>query len=161
MTTFEIIGIVLLIAGFILIGIELSMPGFGFPGISGILSIIIGIVLMAETVSDGIVMAIVSIIIVCIMLAVAMTIFSSKKMKAPIVLDEDVKGEHGFLNSSDLEYLIGKEGTASTDLRPAGKGNFDGIDFDILSEGQYIEKGTAIKISKVRDNKLMVICLTK
>ena len=135
MTVFEIIGIVLLIAGFVLIGVELSMPGFGIPGISGIISIIVGIVMTADNVSDGIVMAIVCIIIVCIMLAVAMTLFSSKRMKGPMVLKEDVKGEHGFLNASDLEYLVGKEGIASTDLRPAGKGNFDGIDFDILSEG--------------------------
>jgi len=157
MSTFEIIGVILLIIGFILIGVELAMPGFGLPGISGIISIIVGIVMTAETVSDGIVMAIISIVIVCIMLAVAMTLFSSKKLKGPIILNEDVKGEGGFLNSLDLEYLVGKEGTASTDLRPAGKGNFDGIDFDILSEGTYIVKGTAIRISRVRDNKLMVV----
>ena len=152
-----IFGIALLVAGFLLIAVEMLIPGFGLPGISGIISIIVGIVMTAETVSDGIVMAIISIVIVCIMLAVAMTLFSSKKLKGPIILNEDVKGEGGFLNSLDLEYLVGKEGTASTDLRPAGKGNFDGIDFDILSEGTYIVKGTAIRISRVRDNKLMVV----
>ena len=157
MTTMEMIGIALLVLGFILIGIEMAVPGFGFPGISGILSMIIGIVMLADTVSEGIVMAIVCIVIVCVMLAIAMTILGSKKMKAPIVLNEDVKGEQGFLSSSDLEYLVGKEGVASTDLRPGGKGNFDGIDFDILSEGKYIVKGTAIRISRVKDNKLLVV----
>lgn len=157
MTTFEIIGIVLLIIGFVLVGIEMAMPGFGLPGISGIISLVLGIILTADSVSAGIIMAIIVIVILGIMLAVAMTILGSKKMKSPMVLREDVKGEQGFLESSDLEYLVGKEGVATTDLRPAGKGNFDGIEFDILSGGSYIKKGKKIKISRVKDNKLVVI----
>ena len=157
MELLDVIGIVLLIAGFVLVGIEMAMPGFGLPGISGIIALIAGIVLTAETVSGGIVMAIIVIVILGIMLAVVMTILGSKKINPPIVLRNDVKGEHGFLNSSDLEYLVGKEGTAVTDLRPAGKGSFDGVEFDVLSEGKYIIKGQKIRISKVKDNKLMVV----
>lgn len=157
MTPFEIIGIVLLIAGFVLAGIEMAVPGFGLPGISGIISLVLGIIFTADTVSEGIIMAIIVIVILGIMLAVAMTILGSKKVKSPMVLREDVKGEQGFLESSDLEYLVGKEGVAATDLRPAGKGNFEGIEFDILSGGSYIKKGQSIKISKVKDNKLIVI----
>ena len=157
MTAFEIIGIVLLIVGFVLAGIEMAVPGFGLPGISGIISLVLGIIFTADTVSEGIIMAIIVIVILGIMLAVAMTILGSKKVKSPMVLREDVKGEQGFLESSDLEYLVGKEGVAATDLRPAGKGNFDGIEFDILSGGSYIKKGQRIIISKVKDNKLIVI----
>lgn len=156
MTTFEIIGIVLLLVGFVLVGIEMAMPGFGFPGISGIISLVIGIILLADSISSGIIMAIIVIIILGIMLAVAMAVLGSKKVKSPMVLREDVKGEQGFLESSDLEYLVGKEGTAATDLRPAGKGNFDGVEFDILSGGSYINRGSKIVICKVRDNKLIV-----
>lgn len=157
MTIFEIIGIVLLLAGFVLVGIEMALPGFGLPGISGILCLVGGIILTAKSVSAGIVMAIVVIIILAVMLAVIMTVLSSKKMKSPIVLREDVKGEQGFLSSSDLEYLVGRDGVAATDLRPAGKGNFDGIEFDILSAGSFIKKGQSIRISKVKDNKLIVV----
>ena len=157
MTAFEIVGIVLLIAGFVLVGIEMAVPGFGLPGISGIVSLVFGIIFTADTVSEGIIMAIIVIVILGVMLAVAMTILGSKKVKSPMVLREDVKGEQGFLESSDLEYLVGKEGVAATDLRPAGKGNFDGIEFDILSGGSFIKKGQSIIISKVKDNKLIVI----
>jgi len=156
MTPLEIIGIVLLLAGFILVGIEMAVPGFGLPGISGIISLVLGIIFMADSVSEGIVMAIIVIVILGIMLAVAMAILSSKKIKSPIVLNSDVKGEQGFLEASDLEYLVGKEGTATTDLRPAGKGRFDEIDFDIVSDGSYIVKGNKIVICKIKDNKLVV-----
>lgn len=156
MTPFEIIGIVLLVAGFVLVGIEMAVPGFGLPGISGIISLVLGIIFTANTVSEGIIMAIIVIVILGVMLAVAMALLGSKKMKSPMVLREDVKGEQGFLESSDLEYLVGKEGVAATDLRPAGKGNFDGIEFDILSGGSFIKKGQKICISRIKDNKLIV-----
>ena len=155
MTPLEIIGIVLLITGFVLVGIEMAVPGFGLPGVSGIISLVLGIIFTADSVSEGIIMAIIVIVILGIMLAVAMTLLGSKKMKSPMVLREDVKGEQGFLESSDLEYLVGKEGTAVTDLRPAGKGVFDGIEFDILSGGNYINKGEKIYISRIKDNKLI------
>ena len=156
MTVYEWIGIALLLVGFILIGIEMGIPGFGLPGISGILCLIAGIVMTAETVSEGVVLAIIIIILLAVMLAVGMTLLGSSKRKPPIVLKEEVKGKHGFLNSSDLEYLVGKEGVAATDLHPAGKGSFDGIEFDVLSEGKYIVKGSNIRISRVKENKLMV-----
>ena len=156
MTVYEVLGIILLVAGFVLVGIEMVIPGFGLPGISGILCLVGGVILTAKSVSAGVVMAIIIIVILGIMLAVILTILGSKKMKSPIVLKEDVKGQHGFLNSEDLEYLVGKTGIAVTDLRPSGKGSFDGVEFDVLSEGSYIVKGQGIRISKVKDNKLLV-----
>lgn len=35
-------------------------------------------------------------------------------------------------------------------------GNFDGINLDIMSDGQYISKGAQVEIIKVKDNKLVV-----
>ena len=61
-----------------------------------------------------------------------------------------------LIDSSDLTYLLNKEGIAATDLKPAGKGDFEGVELDIFSEGQYIRKGTRIIISKVNQKKLMV-----
>ena len=151
-----ILGIGLLIAGFILVGIEMVVPGFGLPGISGIICLVLGIILTADSVSVGIIMAIIVIVILGIMLAVAMTILGSKKMKSPMVLREDVKGEQGFLESSDLEYLVGKEGTAVTDLKPGGKCRIEGIEFDVRSEGFFLEKGTKVKISCIHEKTILV-----
>lgn len=156
MTASEVIGVVLLIAGFALVGIEMSIPGFGFFGISGIASLVIGVLLTAKTLETGIIMIIVIIVLLAIMMAVIMTLLNSKKAKAPIILKEDVKWDHEFLNTSDMDYLIGKTGVSATALRPSGKGNFDGIYFDVLSDGMYVNKGKKIKIIKIKDNKIIV-----
>lgn len=150
-----IIGLILLVAGFVLAGIEMVVPGFGAPGICGIICLVAGVFLTADSVEAGIFITVVVIVILGILMTVIMGFLSQKKFRSPIVLDEDLKAGVP-ISSSDLEYLIRKEGKASTDLKPAGKGNFEGIELDIFSEGPYIKKGTSIVISRINENRLMV-----
>ncbi|MBH1939637.1 serine protease [Mobilitalea sibirica] len=151
-----IIAVILLIAGFILVGIEMVVPGFSFPGISGIICLIIGIFLVSDTFVEGAVMTIVVLAILGLMLAIIVGLLSKGKIKSPIILKEDQKKDKGFISSSDLNYLLGKEGFATSDLRPSGSGNFDGIELDVISEGKYITKGTQLIIHKVQGSKLIV-----
>ena len=55
-----------------------------------------------------------------------------------------------------MEYLIGKKGVAITDLKPAGKGEFDGVKLDIQSANYYIKKDSALVITEVKDNRIIV-----
>ena len=155
MDTIMIIGIILLIAGFVLVGIEMVVPGFGAPGISGIICLVAGVFLTADSVESGIFITVVVIVVLGILMTIIMGFLSQKKFKSPIVLDEDLKAGVP-INSSDLDYLLRKEGTASTDLKPAGKGDFEGIELDIFSEGPYIKKGSPVVISRINQNRLMV-----
>lgn len=150
-----VIGIILLIAGFVLVGIEMVVPGFGVPGISGIICLVAGVFLTADTIEEGIFITVVVIVILGILMTIIMGFLSQKKFRSPIVLDEDLKAG-APINSSDLDYLLQKEGRATTDLKPAGKGDFEGIELDIFSEGPYIKKGSPIVISRINENRLMV-----
>lgn len=156
METIALIGIILLIVGFVLVGIEMIVPGFGFPGVAGIICLVAGVIMTAKTVEQGIVLTVIVIVILGIMLTIILALLHSKKLKSPIILREDVKSEPEFLNDTDLEYLLEKEGIASTDLRPQGTGNFDGIELDIRSGGGYIDRGSRIKIVSVKGNSLLV-----
>ncbi|RKI90843.1 serine protease [Parablautia intestinalis] len=155
MDTVMMIGILFLIAGFILVGVEMVVPGFGVPGISGIVCLMAGIFLTADSIEQGVLITVVVIVALGILMTIIMGFLSQKKFKSPIILDTDVKAGVP-IDSSDLTYLLGKEGVAATDLKPAGKGDFEGVELDIFSEGQYIKKGTRIVISKVNQKKLMV-----
>lgn len=150
-----VIGIILLIAGFVLVGIEMVVPGFGAPGISGIICLVAGVFLTADTIEEGIFITVVVIVILGILMTIIMGFLSQKKFRSPIVLDEDLKAG-APISSSDLDYLLQKEGRATTDLKPAGKGDFEGIELDIFSEGPYIKKGSPIVISRINENRLMV-----
>lgn len=155
MDTAMMVGIILLIAGFVFVGVEMVVPGFGAPGIAGIVCLGAGIFLTADSIEQGILITVVVIVALGILMTIIMGFLSQKKFKSPIILDTDVKAGVP-IDSSDLTYLLGKEGVAATDLKPAGKGDFEGVELDIFSEGQYIKKGTRIVISKVNQKKLMV-----
>ena len=147
-------GIALLVMGFVLIAVEMLIPGFGLPGIGGIICLIAGILMTAETVEQGLTLTVIVIVLLAVMLTVMMLWL--KKVKPPIVLQDELKADGGYLNTSDLEYLVGKEGVASTDLRPAGKCNIEGVEFDVRTEGRYIVRGTKVKISRIHENTIMI-----
>lgn len=150
------IGILLLVVGFILVGVEMVIPGFGAPGIIGGACLLGGIFCTADGVEQGLTITVIVVILLAVMFAVILSLFHMKKMKAPIVLKEELKAEKGYLSASDLEYLVGKEGIASTDLRPAGKCDIDGVEFDVRSEGYYIAKGSKVQIIRVQGNTLII-----
>lgn len=148
--------ILLLIVGFVLVGIELTAPGISLPGISGILCLGIGVILIADTIEEGVMIALCILVILGIMLGIALWLLSKGKLVKPIILTDEQKKTQGYTSSNDLEYLLGKEGMALTDLRPSGIGSFEGISFDVISDGQYILKGSEIIIYKVEGSKLVV-----
>lgn len=150
------IGILLLVTGFILVGAEMVLPGFGAPGITGSICLIAGIICTADTIEEGLTITIVVVVILAVMFTMVLALFHMKKLKSPIILKEEMDAEKGYLSISDMEYLVGKVGTATTDLRPAGKCNFEGIEFDVRSEGRYIAKGSKVQISRISGNTLII-----
>ena len=155
MTSMEIMGLVLLVLGLTLAGVEMCIPGFGVAGIGAVLCLGIGVILCARTVEQGLAIVLVLVVILALMLA-ATLFWLRRRKRGPLVLQEDVKGKAGFLDAEDLEYLVGREGVAHTDLRPSGKGQIQQIDFDVLSDGDYIDKGSAIVVVGIRGNKIIV-----
>jgi len=45
---------------------------------------------------------------------------------------------------------------ATTVLRPSGIVNFDGIKLDVVSEGEFIQPGSKVKIIKVEGRRIVV-----
>lgn len=148
--------IILLIVGFVLIGIELTAPGISVPGVAGTICLGISVILTADTIEEGVIMALCILAVLGLMLGIMLWLLAKGKLVKPIILTDEQKKTEGYISSSDLEYLLGKEGIALTDLRPSGVGSFDGVNFDIISEGQYVLKGTEIVICKVEGSKLVV-----
>lgn len=156
MQTVTIIGLLLLAIGLVLIGVELLLPGFGIPGITGSISLVLGVILTAKSFEQALTLVVILVVIIAIMLTCVIVFFHSKKIKSPIALEEELGKKDGFLNADDLAYLIGKRGQTITDLRPTGKCDMEGISFEVRSENGFIEKGKNIQVIKVQSNDLIV-----
>lgn len=156
MEAMSVVGILLLAAGFILMGIEMVLPGFSVPGVSGIICLVAGVFVLADSVMEAALITIAVLALLGILMAVILSLLARGKLKSPIILEEEQKSAKGYISSSDLNYLLGKKGSAVTDLRPAGIGRFDEINFDVLSEGNYISRDAEIEIIKVEGSKLVV-----
>lgn len=151
-----VLAIALFIIGFILLGIEMITPGLHAPGIIGATSLVAAIFLISDTFVEGAIITIIVLVILAIMLAVILGLLSRGKLKSPIILKEAQSNNKGYISANDLKHLLGKQGLALTDLRPSGIGSFDGINRDVITEGDYIVKGAKIVIFKVQGSKLIV-----
>lgn len=156
MNAMLIFGIILILAGFVFIGIETVIPGFGAPGIAGICCIIAGISLAADSIVQAVIIGAVVLVLIGILVFILITLLSKGKLKSPLVLNESQDKEAGYISSGDLKYLIGKSGITTTDLRPAGKAQIEGVEFDVISEGKYISNNTKVEIYKISNSSLVV-----
>ena len=151
-----ILGVILFIAGFIFIGIEAVIPGFGAPGIIGTACLVVGVFLTADSLSEALIIIAVLLVLLGIFLGILVSLLSKGKLKSPIVLNDKLDKEQGYISSTDLEYLIGKQGITVTDLRPAGRVNIEGVEFDVISDGRFINKNTNVEIYKISNSSLVV-----
>ena len=151
-----ILGIVLFIAGFVFVGIETVVPGFGAPGIIGTGCLIAGVFLTADTLMEALVIIAIVLVLLAVMIFTIISLLSHGKLKTPLILSERLDRENGYISSNDLQYLIGKHGTATTDLHPAGRVDIEGVEFDVISDGRFINQGTEVEIYKISNSSLVV-----
>jgi membrane-bound serine protease (ClpP class) len=63
-----------------------------------------------------------------------------------IFLGQSTSREAGFISQAHRADLLGADGLAMTDLRPAGTGQFGDERVDVVSDSEWIEQGTPIRI---------------
>jgi len=143
------------ILGFIFVIIEMFFPGFGLPGVVGLIFLFIGIVLTAKTLTDVLVLLAIILLILAGVLAIAVRSASKGRLKK-LVLTDSLEKESGFEGTEDFTSFLGKEGVALTALRPAGTAEFDGVKLDVVSEFDFIEKDAKVKIVKVEGRRIVV-----
>lgn len=146
---------ILFLLGLMLVVVEMCVPGFGVPGISGAILLIIGIVLTAESTIQSIILGTSLLAILIIAFCIILYLVSKGKLKG-IVLKDKLDKVSGYSSTENLDNFLGKEGVALTVLRPAGTAEFDNEKLDVVSECEYLEKGTRIKIIKIDGRKVLV-----
>jgi membrane-bound serine protease (ClpP class) len=156
--------LLMMMIGLVLILLEaFVMPGFGIAGIVGIGCLIGGIILSmlgrfptSADISYAVWITIGALVVATIGAFVLLKRLEKRPFwsKISLPLTED-KGS-GFVSSDQKPELVGQLGTAITDLRPTGTGLFNKRRLDVITNGDYIDAGEAIRIIKDEGYRIIV-----
>lgn len=145
-----------LLIGAGLIILEVFLPGFGLPGISGILLVGIGALLVGmhfgTMTAVGVLLVIIALLAVLISW-VLRSAASGRMGRSELFLNDK---EELHQQTEDMQVLVGKTGRTTSVLRPAGIGDFDGVRLNVVTEGSFIESGTPIEIVSVEGKRIVV-----
>lgn len=160
--------IILFFIGVLLILIEIFViPGFGVSGLIGITLIIVSMAtsLIGNVglsfpelyqISQAIWTMAITLILGIGLVASMIRYMPENKLFSKLILTDATDREHGYTSSDSKDALIGLEGVAMTSLRPAGTVLIDDKRIDVVSVGDFIEKGARIKVVDTSSSRVMV-----
>lgn len=162
--------IMLFIVGVILLLLEIFViPGFGIAGISGIAFIVCSFAFSMVS-NDGFDFSLTApnllfrsfmIVILSIIGAIVVAVIFGKSILKTdafkrLVLSDEQKAGSGYVSSVVNVNLINKVGVATTDLRPSGKVEIEGVRYDAVALDGYVEKGLVVYVVKHENYNLFV-----
>lgn len=157
-------------AGVLLLALELLVvPGFGVAGVLGILALLASLVLTLLGAGDtaaAILTAagrVVFALLFALLASLALLRFMPRlPFGRRLILERGLAAADGYAAApeGDARWL-GKTGRASSTLRPAGIAEIDGERVDVVSEGELIDAGALIEVTRVDGNRIVVRHLTK
>ena len=150
------IALAALIAGYVLLVIEMCVPGFGVPGILGTALAVLGLFLIQPTLMQALILVIIYVALLLIALAICLRSVAHGRLSKSRLVLKAVATRADSGDSGDPGHLIGKTGVAHTPLRPAGIAELDGVRLNVVTEGDFIEKGTPVRVVRASGNRIVV-----
>jgi membrane-bound serine protease (ClpP class) len=157
--------LLLALSGVVLLALEVFViPGFGFAGVLGIIALLAGLILSlvgAGDTSEVILLAagrVVFSLLIALAASLAVLRFLPRlPFGRRLILDTGLGAGHAYGSApdSDLRWL-GKQGRAASPLRPAGIAEIEGERVDVVSEGELIDAGDVIQVTRVDGNRIVV-----
>lgn len=163
--------IIIFFVGIALIAVEIFLiPGFGITGIAGIILVFTGLILsfqdftLPRTPYDSDVLRKNLLMIICSFLSSSFVIVMLLKympgipMFNRLILTTAETADYGFGNIAASSYsdLLGARGVAVTPLHPSGRVEVGERILDVVTQGDFIDKGQAVEVAVVEGNRIVV-----
>mgnify|MGYP001630208443 CR=1 FL=1 len=144
--------IITLVLGVGLIVLEICLPGFGVPGISGTILTTFSLLVMVNYIGWGTLLVAVGILLLlgCVLLIVSR---SAKKGKGRFVLHSSINQQQ---EQAEERVMPEMHGVALTDLHPSGIASFGEKKTDVVTQGEFISKQARIKVIEADGNRIVV-----
>lgn len=138
---------------------EMFMPGFGLPGISGIILELIAIVLVYLRFGGLAALGMTLIVLAVVAIALSLALRSVNKgrlSKSSVILSNEETPEEGYVATRDMDVFLGREGVTTTVLRPTGMAEFDGVKLNVSADGEYIARDEPVRVIRVEGPRVVV-----
>ena len=147
--------ILCLITGVGLLVLEVFLPGFGVPGVSGAILLTVGIVITWRNHGPvaGLAVTLIALALAGISISVSLKSAANGRLSRSALFLKDTVAP---VEHEETDALVGKTGETVTVLSPVGFAEFDGVRLNVITEGSYLEKGRPVKVTKVEGNKIIV-----
>ncbi|WP_156290718.1 NfeD family protein [Oceanobacillus salinisoli] len=155
-TSSFIIMLILYFIGLLLIIIDGEIVNDGTLATIGLAVMLIAVALAAPSFTAGL-YAVIGVILGAASSFLFLKVFKKREMWTKLALKDPLTSEAGY-NSLNEEYekLLNQSGITITDLRPVGTILIDNKDYSAISNGQWIERNTEIKVIQVDGTKILV-----
>lgn len=155
-TGLSIFMLLIFIGGIALIGLEMFIPG-GIVGTVGVVTLVYAIIYVNKSTYYIAFILIISLILAVILYYVNRNVFHKKLMFLDrLVLNDSISTKDGYVASESRLELLGQKLIAYTDLRPAGVAILDNEKLDVVTDGDFIEKGNKIEVIRVEGMRIVV-----
>lgn len=144
----------LALIGVVLMVIEIFVPGFGLFGIGGVVLVAISIFMAVPTPRLAVTYLFWTALAFTVGLFGIMRTISKRGLGRLLTLERS--GKDWVPARVDLSSLIGQEGRSLTVLRPAGTAQFGDLKVDVVTEGEYLGAGVAVKVIRVEGTRVVV-----
>lgn len=146
--------VLLLGLGLMALAVEVFViPGFGVAGIVGILAIVASMVLAmmggyptAGDVAQALAVLGASLFITAAVVYAWLRHLPNSGRFSGLLLKGAGHREAGFTTAPSRPELVGRDGTALTDLRPSGTARIGEERVDVITEGEYVAQGSRIQV---------------
>jgi membrane-bound serine protease (ClpP class) len=160
--------VLLLGLGLIALAVEaFVLPGFGVAGFLGLGAIAAAMVLalMGAAPSTGDVMQAFAILGASLLITAAVVYawlrhIPSSNRFGGLFLRNGMAQSEGYVSAALRADLVGQDGVAVTDLRPAGTATIAGERVDVVTEGEYVSQGSAVRVLRSEGYRHVVRGLT-
>jgi len=140
------------------------LPGFGVAGVLGILAILGALIFSlvgAGDTSEVVLTAtgrVVSSLLIALVASLVMLRFLPRlPFGRRLILEAGLPTLQGYGSAPDSDRRwLGKRGRASTSLRPAGIVEIEGERVDVVSDGELIDAGQLVEVTRVDGNRIVV-----
>jgi membrane-bound serine protease (ClpP class) len=151
------IGVVLLLAGLTLLLIETHLlPGHGLAAVIGLVLLFAGMFWALGGNKNAAFALTVSATLTMVSLVAFFTYLPKSPVWKKLGQEMRQRAELGYVATDSRMFLLGKRGVTESVLRPSGIAQIEGIRVDVVTEGDFLESGTAIVVTRVEGNRVVV-----